>query len=378
MNDITTTEQSLAPIKWPYAESVIKEKSENYKSLVISDRKTYDATRAARTEFVSIRTSLEKALKEGNKPLNDMIKANRDECKRLVDLAAPTEAYLQDTVRSWEDKLESERQAKIEAERVRVSGIQAKIAAITKMAAAASDISSAYFRTHIETIEQIAIDESYAEFEQQANDAKSDALALLNDRLAIAIETEARLEAERIERERQDAERKAEAERLRLEAEKQAQERAEFEAKQAAAQAELDRQREAIEAQHREAAAKAKAEEDARQEAIRKEREELDRQRREIEEQKLAAEKAEQDRLDAIEAERLKKERDIESHPVMRPIEDHPTIDAKPCPVLSDIPAYPGVADIVESVSKHFSVSKTYAANWIVLAGYALDNEEVF
>ena len=309
MNAIAEKKNDLVTIEFPCAEDVILDRADKYFNLVISDNKTYDATRAARTEMVSIRTSIEKALKIGNDPLNNQIKANREEAKRLMELAKPTEDYLQKTVKDYEAKKEAEREAKIQAERARVENIQNYIAAFAKMAHVTSGMNSDAVRETINDVKSIEVDEFYEEFKEQADKAKSDAMASLELSLN-----------EKLEQERLDAERKAESERLRLEAEKQAQERAEFEAKQAAAQAELDRQREAIEAQQREAAAKAKAEEDARQEAIRKEREELDRQRREIEEQKRAAEKAEQerqaaiakaeqDRLDAIEKERLENER---------------------------------------------------------------------
>jgi ElaB/YqjD/DUF883 family membrane-anchored ribosome-binding protein len=221
MNDMTTTQNNdLSEIKWPYAESVIKERAEKYNRLIISDNRSYNATKAARTEFVSIRTSIDKALKEGNKPLNDMIKRNRDEAKRLIELAKPTEDYLQEQVRAWEEKKEAERQAKIAAEKARVAAIQAKISEITKSAANVNGVSSDLFYARIATIESITIDASYEEFQQQATEAKEDALILLREQLAVALETEAKLEAERIERERQDAERKAEAERLAAEAER--------------------------------------------------------------------------------------------------------------------------------------------------------------
>jgi colicin import membrane protein len=274
MNAITQKNNELVTIEFPYAEDVILDRAEKYSNLVISDNKSFDATRAARTEMVSIRTSIEKALKIGNEPLNNQIKANRDEAKRLIELAKPTEDYLQKTVKDYEAKKEAEREAKIQAERARVENIQNYIAAFAKMAHVTSSMNADDVRDTINDVKSIEVDDFYEEFKEQANQAKSEAIASLEISLI-----------EKLEQERQDEARKAEAERLRLEAEKQAQERAEFEAKQAAAQAELDRQRREIE-----------------QQKIAAENAELARQ--------AAIAKAEQERIDAIEAERLEKERE--------------------------------------------------------------------
>jgi hypothetical protein len=288
MNAITAPQSTELAIVWPYAEDVIKELAENYKNLVISDAKTYDATRAARTEMVSVRTSIDKALKAGNAPLKAAMDANRDEAKRLIELAAPTEAYLQEQVKTWEAKKEAEKQAKIQAERDRVAAIRARIAGIGAIAAMSINSTPAEIVARIDQLTSITVDDgSFDEFGPESCDVYFQALDKLHAHLAA-----------RNEFDRQESERKAEAERLRQEAEKQAQERAAFRAEQAAAQAVIKAQQEAIAAREREIADKAKAAEIA----ARKEREKIERQRLEFEQRQADAARAEQDRLDAIEA----------------------------------------------------------------------------
>ena len=78
--------------------------SEKYKDLVISDTKTCESVKNARTEMVSVRTGIAKALKEAYKP-HDAAKARlKQEAGRLTELAAPIECQLQQTVTAWDNK----------------------------------------------------------------------------------------------------------------------------------------------------------------------------------------------------------------------------------------------------------------------------------
>jgi hypothetical protein len=345
----TAQQQALAPIKWPYAESVIKERAEKYNRLIISDNRSYNATKAARTEFVSIRTSIDKALKEGNKPLNDMIKRNRDEAKRLIELAKPTEDYLQDQVKAWEDKKEQERQAKIEAERQRVAAIQARINAIRTNSIISRGATSESIRDTIDHVQLMVIDESFEEFEQAAYEAKSETLSILAEALAYAEQQE-----------KEAAERKAESERLAAEAERQRIERESLEAERKAEEERIARQRAEFEAEQQ------------------RQRDEIERQKAELAAQQQAIEGAKREKEDEMKKECLPESKPVTLHPV----------ETETCPTLSekheadrkarefiDSISYdenymscPGLASILSTLCDHYGITLTNAATWILMA----------
>ena len=179
------------------------------------------AARAARLELVTLRTGLEKKRKELKAPAVEFGKKIDDEAKRItgeiVALEDPIDAQIKaDEKRREEERLQRER---IEADRV--AAIKTRIDAIRScvVRANAPDMTSERIQRGIDQVEAIVIDKaSFAEFEEEAAQAKSTTLAaMLNLRdTAKAREDEAaRLEAQRIENERIAAEQRAAAARAR-------------------------------------------------------------------------------------------------------------------------------------------------------------------
>lgn len=231
------------------------------------------AARAARLELVTLRAGLEKKRKELKAPAVEFGKKIDDEAKRItgeiVALEDPIDAQIKaDEKRREEERLQRER---IEADRV--AAIKTRIDAIRScvVRANAPDMTSERIQRGIDQVEAIVIDKaSFAEFEEEAAQAKSTTLAaMLNLRdTAKAREDEAaRLEAQRIENERIAAEQRAAAEALAAQQRALAEQAAAIAAQQkalddakaeAAARAEqmarLEREREAEEKAQREQA----------------------------------------------------------------------------------------------------------------------------
>ena len=275
--------KSLVTFDSPYAEDVIIEKSKAYEGLVISDNKSYESTKKARTEFVKIRTSIQRAVKIGNEDLMAQVNANKNEAKRLIQLAAPTEQALQAEVKRWEDKKEAEKQAKIKAEEERVALHQARIRNIRAMTQLGFNPSSEAIQSVINQLHETVIDESFEEFQQHAQTEKDQALETLNSVLAEALHTE------EVMRQREEEQKRLEEERKRI----------------AAEQAEIERERAAIQAEKD----KLEAERIAAEEAQRKAKEEAER----IEREKVEAAKREEEAKARAEAEaKAKAEREAE------------------------------------------------------------------
>lgn len=198
----------------------IKEKSKN---LIIVDRKSYEATKALRTEVVTMRTTLDKARKAKVDPLNKEVKRLNDLAKSYEAKIKEVEDPLQKTVKDYEEELAAEKLRKENEEKTRLDAINAKITSIRKFSLptykVASEIASIIAELH-----DLHIDlEIYQELTGEAERAKSETLEAL-----------ALMYAERQRIEREDAERKEAEEKL-------AAEQAAFAAKKEAEQKETDR-----------------------------------------------------------------------------------------------------------------------------------------
>ena len=242
------------------------------------------------------------------------------------------ETPIHESIKEEETRLERERQAKIEAEVKRVEDIQERIARIREHSAAAFQvgITAKNIEQSIADIEAIDIDDSFAEFQDQAEDTKLATLAKLREAHSATVERAA--ETAKIAAERE------ELEKLRDEAEeREAKEQAEREAAETEArekrEAEAKKQREELEEQHKKQAAAQKKidDENAR---LAEERADLEREQRKEADRKAAEEKAEQDRKDAAQA---------------------AAKNAK----------YPGEQAIVDVLTEHFGVPSEVVMAWL-------------
>lgn len=284
----------------------------------------------ARAVVRGYRTSLETLRKEIKAPALERCRLIDDEAKRITAELLKIEEPIDTAIKAEERRKEEEKAAKAKAEAERVATIQARINAIRNRANAVANKSAAEIRAALEQVDAIKLLEDdfdkllgcdFEEFLPDAIKAFDETLDTLKNLLIerVAFEEEqarqqaereaeaARLRAEREELARLRAEEMArQAEQARIEAEARKIEEARLKAERAALESELRAQREEQERQEQEARKAIEAEE-ARQRA---EREAMERFNSELAERQRQIEKAEQERQHRIEeAARLEAER---------------------------------------------------------------------
>lgn len=187
---------------------------------------------------------------------------------------------MRDLLDTWKDEVRQPLTEWEQAEEARVSGIKARIAEIADLDPSEKD--SAAIAMMLDFAKGVSVDDSFAEFANDAAKAKDAAISRLESSLTAAKQREAeqaeleRLRAEQIAREQ--AEREAAMVR-------EAEERASRQAEEAAA------------AKQAEAEAKVKAEREAAEAEAKAEREASERRELEL---RLAAERAEREKVEAI------------------------------------------------------------------------------
>lgn len=232
----------------------------------VTNRKEYDAAQAAVTALVRARSKIEARRKELKAESLEFGRLVDSTAKSLIAVVTPEEQRIDAILEAVKRQKEDERKAKEAAEKARVDAILARVDEIVRVPSAHQRSASGVVLAAKSALELLLIDESFAEFQERAQEAKANALAELAELYSGALHDE-RIEAQaKAERERIAAEQRAESERL-------AKERAELEA--------IRRQNEAAQA-----------------EAARIERERADAERAEIARQQAEL-KAERDRIEA-------------------------------------------------------------------------------
>jgi len=253
------------------------------------------AAKEARAELRGLRTGLEKKRVEIKAPALERCRLIDAEAKRITAELVALEEPIDVQIKAEEARAESERLAKLEAERLRVEAIQQKIQAIRDVPGSLVGKPSVVIAGQLANLQKTQLDEAeLAEHYVTATDALAAAIARVQELLAAVHEHEA--EQKRIAAEREELARiRAENERLQREAEER---RLADERKAAAERAEADRlaqvERDRLAAEER---AQREAEQAARDEAARAEREAqeaADRARREQEQAALQAERERQ------------------------------------------------------------------------------------
>lgn len=317
---ITTASPSFPPVVFSITDAGIAELEAKFKGLTVAfgDAKGYAGLVKAIAEVRTARTDVEKRRKELKQDALDYGRKVDDAAKAITARLEAIEWPLKDQKDEIDAEVARIKREKEEAEKARVAGIQSLIAAIANAPAALATATADRLRQAIEKAEAMEISiADYEEFTQQATDAKTAAIAALNDLLVARIAADEAEAARIAEQARIDAERKAEAERLAAEQARLAAERAEFDRQQAEArrqQEEAERaRREAEQAEAARLAAERKAQQDEidrQAAALRQQQADFERKQAEAMEAEARAEAAKQAAAEAKKAAKAKAEAD--------------------------------------------------------------------
>ena len=331
--------------------------------------------KAARAAVREPRFEVERIRKDAKAPILALGKKLDTEAKRITEELLKIEEPIQLQIETEEQRKETEKQAAIAAEMKRVSDLQDRVAELRGCPNLSPTSGSELIAQHIQDLEGIAVDNSFQEFRQQAEDAKAAGLSRLRELHAAAIAHEAeqarlkaereelaKLRAEQAERDRLERARLAEEERQR--AEQRAREEAEAKAIREAEQEALRKAREAFETQA--SAERERIAEEERQARIAREAE----ARRQAE--AMRHQQAEQERLEREANERLRaeserivaEERALAEQRAEFAREQEAARQAQEPEhvVLSGIPS---ASDIVEVLAIHYDESPETIIDWL-------------
>ncbi|UVS95684.1 hypothetical protein EFP19_07800 [Burkholderia glumae] len=261
--ELTVVERAAASLQSTERETALRELVSKSTDLVeIKNAAAREQVHGAAMALRTARTDIEKAGKAARDDANAFSKAVIAEANRLVAITEPEEKRLLALRQAWDDEREAEKEAKRQAEALRVAAIRERIDVIRALAARMVGHPSFAVAVEIEALEVLDISlDRFQELTGEAEAARGATLDKLRELHAAAVAHEAeqaRLAAERDELARQRAEL---AEQQRQEAEA----RAAREREEAAARAEQER----FERELREAEEAARASKEAAFEEIR-------------------------------------------------------------------------------------------------------------
>jgi hypothetical protein len=285
-----------------YEKDLAELASQSVSLTVITNADGYEQVHAARMRLKTARVEIEKRGKAAREDATAFSKAVIGEERRLIAIISPEEDRLQALQKAHDDAKEAEREAKIRAEQERVEKIRARIEHIRSLATTATLFTSAKIIGQLSALALVVVDDSYAEFKDEA--------------LRVLAETGSTLSQLHKASEEREAE----------------------QAKVAAERAEL---------------ARLLAEQDARDKEARELREADERAERERmaeERRKLDAERAELERLRAA--------------TVATPATPAPSATHEP-PATAATPRQPKPTEIINLVATHFDVDPAVAVRWL-------------
>lgn len=203
----------------------------------VKDKDSRTMAHNAAMKLKNARVAIEKTGKTARDDANAFSKAVIAEEKRLTAIITPEEDRLLALRNEYDRKVEEERQERERKERERVAAIRERIDAIKALPLDSANDTSEQLHATIHELMDLPIGDDFAEFKEEAEAAKWDAISALQQLWDAATEREAaaaRLAEEnarlQAERERIEAERQAEEARIQAERDKLAAERAELEA----------------------------------------------------------------------------------------------------------------------------------------------------
>ena len=216
MSDIIETTITTEIAEYNATAAALSELSSKYEKVVfpVETPKGMKDALAARKELRDIRVGLEKMRKEIKEPALKRCQLIDSEAKeitaRLTALEDPIDAQIKaEEKRKDEEKAERER-----VERERVAEIRAIIDGIKSLPLASTNDSAAVIQANIIDLDDLLVNDTYAEFKDEVQAAKDGALTALRTLYTATVAREAeaaRLKAEREELDRQ----RAEIERMR-------------------------------------------------------------------------------------------------------------------------------------------------------------------
>jgi hypothetical protein len=297
--------QSLRTIiEYPITDIAIDKLSKRYAQLEITDAKSYKDVTIAIGEVRKYRIAVEKKRKKLKKESLEYGRKVDKEAKRITAMLVPIESGLKEKKQIVDDQKAAEKAEKARIEAARVETIRVKIADIQKIATELYGLGSSQIMDILVKTETVEIlPDEYEEFTLEAKQVHAESVDLIKR----VLETQ-------IQHETEEAERKAEAERLekiRIEQEVERKRLEEIaaanEAKKQAEQNRIDKEnaklevaRAAIEKERQIIEAEKQVEADLKkQETLKK---------RLAEEAKIKAERDAREKADREEAERVAKE----------------------------------------------------------------------
>lgn len=233
----------VAAIFAPFVDRLAAARADAVKAAETMDVSTKPGMAVAITQratFRAIRIEAENARKARKAPILEIGRLLDSRHEEIEAEVKAIENKFDAAIKAEEKRIEDEKQARIIAEQNRVAAIRARIAVIERKAIDAMDLNSEQIGKEIAALEEMPIDESFAEFKQDVAAAKIAALHAMEKILKSTIEAEERekqAEADRKEFERLKAEDSARREREAAEAAERdriAREKAEADAKAAA------------------------------------------------------------------------------------------------------------------------------------------------
>ena len=275
-------------VKFDFDIAVITALDAKYKDIQITDGKSYAVVMQGLAEYRELRLAIDDKHKELK---SDILEAGRSldgDKNRLKSLLEPGENHLKE-IRQVEDarkaKIKEEKEAK---ERERIEAIQEKINRIRAQGIGGHNVPSSLIQERIIITQGMPVGKDvFMEFTEQAEEARKEAIAILEQALA-----------DQLEYEKAEAERKAEI--AHLEAQRKEQEMAQAKIDEGARKVregivklEVDRKaaEETKEREEFERQVKIKAEQEAKEKGAREEQEKIDKEKAE------AKEKARQEAL---------------------------------------------------------------------------------
>lgn len=213
---------------------------------------------AGRAAWRGPRIAVERARKAAKAPVLDLGRRIDAFAKSLEARLLEGEQHYDRQIKAEEERRERERQAKLEAERRRVAAIRERIDWIRAAPVRAAGKPLAVVRALGREVFDLAIDESFEEFAEEAAQVRGETLEAMRAMIEAAEEAAAEAaraaeEAKRLQAEREAIERERKAEEARLAAERARQEE-ELRAQREAEEARLREERERIEAERAELA----------------------------------------------------------------------------------------------------------------------------
>lgn len=336
--------------------AVIAALKEKYGGVVYNVRepKEMEAAKEARAAIREPRYLIEHARKGGKAKLLKLGKDLDSRAEKITEEILAIEEPIDQQIKLEEQRKDREKQAKIEAELKRTEAIKERINEIRGAVEACTRYNSKaeLIAQHIEDIQRIDIDESFAEFQQEASDTKTATLARLYDAHTNALARE--------EEKRKADEAQAELAKLRAEAAaREAKERAEREERER--QERLKREAEEKAAREkREAEEKAAREKLAAEQAERARLQKIEQDRIDAENRKLAAERAEFERQQ--EEARRKAAEEERQRQIAAEAERKRKEEAER---LAKKAKFPGEKIIVDTLMEHFGVPEAVVKNWL-------------